>query len=140
MVVNSKGAKQMLLGLALVAFRLLLVLAGFVFFLLDIASYVINAGHPVGTGVSLLVWLALIIGLVGWAWRGLASVATTECDRTVECPLSPHTSHRQWLTEFSGNLLPHRGGRGPTCCYRCLRRCAVRVVSELATWRQGFEG
>ncbi len=74
---NTKGVKLLLFSLVITLFSLMLVFAGFVYPLLDVAVAVIstasNYSYHVGRGVFFILVLAVIAGIGGLfaAWFGL---------------------------------------------------------------------
>ena len=74
---TDKRVKLLLFGLTAVLFALVLVFAGFVFLLLDATHYLINAGHPIGQEVTIIVLVALLIGGAGLA-VAYVSIASTD--------------------------------------------------------------
>ncbi|HEX6542202.1 MAG TPA: hypothetical protein VF040_10645 [Ktedonobacterales bacterium] len=63
---NTRSVKQLLVGLVIILFSLMLVFAGLVFAFLDFAYHASNNSY-FDTGPTLMVWLALIVGVVGLA-------------------------------------------------------------------------
>jgi hypothetical protein len=57
---NISGAKRLLMGLAILLFSLILVFAGLAFAFIAFAT-----NSPVGSGPGLIVWLAILVGVVG---------------------------------------------------------------------------
>ncbi len=75
---NTKGVKLLLFSLIIMLFSLMLVFAGFVYLLFDVAVRVVSASYPgvgygVGGGVSILLMLAIVAGIGGLfaAWFGI---------------------------------------------------------------------
>lgn len=58
---NTRGAKQLLMGLAIILFSLMLVFASLAF------AFIAYANSPFGYGQDLIVWVAIIAGIVGLA-------------------------------------------------------------------------
>ncbi|HEX8035816.1 MAG TPA: hypothetical protein VF510_18315 [Ktedonobacterales bacterium] len=74
---NTKGAKLLFFSLIITLFSLMLVFAGFVYLLLDVAAAVIstasNYSYHIGRGVFFILVLAVTAGIGGLfvAWFGL---------------------------------------------------------------------
>lgn len=64
---TNNGVKQLLFGLAILPFSLVIVFAAFVFLLLDAALATINTPSPIGQDAGLFVWVALGVGVIGLA-------------------------------------------------------------------------
>jgi hypothetical protein len=60
--VTTRGAKRLLMGLAILLFSLMLVFAGLAFAFIAFAT-----NSPVGSSPGLIVWLAILVGVVGLA-------------------------------------------------------------------------
>lgn len=58
---NTRGAKQLLMGLAIILFSLMLVFATLAF------AFIAYANSPFGSGPGFIVWVAIIAGIVGLA-------------------------------------------------------------------------
>lgn len=72
---NTKNMKPLLFGLMMMLFRFILVCAGFVLLLLDVAVRVINTDSSVGWEVGIILLFAIIVGGMGLAvaYVGIAS-------------------------------------------------------------------
>ena len=57
----------MLMGLAILLFSLILVFAGLAFAFLDFAAHNLNSVGYFGVGSSLIVWVAILVGIAGLA-------------------------------------------------------------------------
>ena len=64
---NTRGIKNLLFGLVVMLFSLLLALIGFLFLALDVVGSVINATPPLGREVLYIIVAALIVAVVGLA-------------------------------------------------------------------------
>ena len=64
---NTRSVKRLLFGLIIMLFRFILVFAGFVLLLLDVAARVINTDSSVGTEVDIVLLVAVFVGVIGLA-------------------------------------------------------------------------
>jgi hypothetical protein len=60
--------KGLLFGLIIMLFSFILVFAGFVLLLLDVAVRVINTDSSVGTEVGIVLLVAVVVGVIGLAF------------------------------------------------------------------------
>ena len=67
MWLNTRSVKRLLFGLIIVLFSFILVFAGFVLLLLDVAVRVINTDSSVGTEVGIVLLFAVFVGAIGLA-------------------------------------------------------------------------
>jgi hypothetical protein len=64
---NTISVKRLLFGLIIILFSFILVFAGFVLLLLDVAARVINTDSSVGTEVDIVLLVAVVVGSIGLA-------------------------------------------------------------------------
>lgn len=64
---NTRSVKRLLFGLIIMLFSFILVFAGFVLLLLDVAVRVINTDSSVGTEVGIVLLFAVFVGVIGLA-------------------------------------------------------------------------
>lgn len=67
MWLNTRSMKRLLFGLIIMLFSFILVFAGFVLLLLDVAVRVINTDPSVGTEVGIVLLFAIFVGAIGLA-------------------------------------------------------------------------
>jgi hypothetical protein len=67
MWLNTRSVKRLLFGLVIMLFSFILVFAGFVLLLLDVAVRVINTDSSVGTEVGIVLLFAVFVGTIGLA-------------------------------------------------------------------------
>ena len=64
---STRSVKRLLFGLVIMLFSFILVFAGFVLLLLDVAVRVINTDSSVGTEVGIVLLFAVFVGAIGLA-------------------------------------------------------------------------